>query len=97
MSRLKILIIVFFIVLAGSGYIMYGALYGSEDSKEAAPTPSAQTKVGERLAQLRRLKTLQFDTSVLKDPFFRSLAPETEVIIQTDTSSTGRLNPFLPF
>lgn len=95
MTRQNILIVVLILALAGVGYFFF---MGSEQNTPTVAETSNNVEVQfqERLTQLRRLKTLQFDTSVLRDPFFGSLATQG-ILIQPSSEVTGRTNPFLPF
>ncbi|QQG45675.1 MAG: hypothetical protein HYW89_02020 [Candidatus Sungiibacteriota bacterium] len=87
-KQTTLLIIVFIIIVAATGYLWFG-LSG----------PAVENAGGEefsvRLAELRRLKNLQLDTSVLEDQFFRSLELPQETPLPE--VKIGRINPFAPF
>jgi hypothetical protein len=93
MTRQNIFIAIFVVLLAGAGYSFF--MTGDETLAEITQN-SVGTQFQERLAQLRRLKTIEFDTSVLRDPFFNSLT-SLGVLVQPSSEITGRTNPFLPF
>lgn len=79
-------------VLGVGGYFWYVRV---PPDSEASSTNAAIAEFQEKLGELRRLTSVDLDTSILQDPFFRSLKPETA----TDTVliTPGRSNPFVPF
>lgn len=95
MNRQLILTIVLIAALGGTGYIWYQY----SQTTEVIPKPEFSEKTDhleERLSELRRLKTLRIDTSIVEDPFFKSLGTPQEAINQPEVKS-GRPNPFLAF
>ncbi len=94
MNRQTVLIIVFVLILAGVGVVWYR----SSQTPATAETRAVGEGTALRLEKLRRLKTVELDLTLLKDPFFRSLEiPERVVTSAAETPSLGRPNPFLPF
>lgn len=88
-----IYIIIFAVLVLGTGYLWYNNSNSTPDIGEV------ETGIaGARLTELRRLKTLQLDITVLKDPLFSALTNPSEAL-QTEVSqpAAGRVNPFLPF
>lgn len=85
-----ILIFFIFLLLGAVGYLWLKYTPNPGDSN------SVSGQAGIRLIELRRLKTLKLDTSVLRDPFFSSLQIPPETTEQGKVSA-GRVNPFLPF
>lgn len=95
MNRKIILVIVLVLALLGTAFIFYFN-YFKGPAGTAAPAPAAREPQG-RLAELRRIKSLDLDTPVLKDPKFVSLEElSVEAQLKEDTTP-GRQNPFLPF
>lgn len=91
MSRKNIFAILFVLLAAGGGYFWYRY-------SPSAPEGEASKETSSPLAELQRLKTLQLDTLILQDSFFKSLSLPSEVSSQINASTTaGRSNPFLPF
>lgn len=87
-----IFLIFFFLILAVTGFVWYRSVPVEEESRQITG------ETGVRLTELRRLKTLKLDTSVLRNPFFVSLQLPSETInIEQSRVSAGRANPFLPF
>lgn len=91
--RQPIFIILFLIILGGAGYYWY---QNSGTSAPETALPAEQESLTSITpAMLQRLKSLQLDVTLFKDPFFQKLKP-----LPTDTSSEvlpGRNNPFAPF
>ena len=89
MNKNTLFSLVFVALLGLIGYTWYGYL-GTPVEQNAERASFSST-----LAEVRRLKTLDLDTSLFQDRFFRDLeepeiAPEPEV-------TPGRENPFAPF
>ena len=98
MSRKIIFTVILIILILGTGFVWYYYL--------PKPTPSLETNgrqavaaqpVGTRLIELRRLKTLELDVSILRDKSFGTLNYTGEVLPAEEVSAAGRVNPFLPF
>lgn len=71
----------------------------------ASSNPDVQ-RIKQELADLRRLKELQLDTSILKNPFLQSLEPlripppvggQPGATTTPTLTTPGRSNPFVPF
>lgn len=101
MSRQTFIIIVIILVFGGAGLWFF--YFQSSSSTQNSPTaeenvsssnPDMQ-RIEQELVDLRRLKDLQLDTSILKNQFLQSL--EALPVLHTSTSTPGRANPFLPF
>ncbi|HXK38901.1 MAG: hypothetical protein A3J10_03635 [Candidatus Sungbacteria bacterium RIFCSPLOWO2_02_FULL_54_10] len=78
------------VLLGVIGYTWYGYL--------ETPVPGADTErasFSKILTEVRLLKTLDLDTSLFQDRFFRDLE-EPQEIPQPDVTP-GRENPFAPF
>lgn len=91
MNHRTILVILFLLLVAGGGYFWY-------QYSPSAPEGEAGKETSSPLAELQRLKTLQLDTLILRDSFFKSLSLPNEVSDLINASTTaGRSNPFLPF
>ena len=90
----QIIFTIILIVLAlGTGYLWYN--FSSQPPQEEVAKPGLS---GTRLTELRRLKTLQLDVSILKDPLFVSLQHPLEILgTEVIQAQVGRVNPFLPF
>ena len=76
------------IVVIGYAWYSYFQTPGGSEVQERARSTKA-------LAEVRRLKSLQLDTSLFQDRFFRELEAPRE-ISQPDVP-LGRTNPFAPF
>ncbi len=92
MSKLTIFVIL--VVVAALGVIWYFYFYSPAAIGPGEEAAAVQSEFEARLADLRRLKNLQIDTSVLRDEFFQSLAYPA---ISPSEVTPGRPNPFLPF
>ena len=100
MNRQALIIGVIVAVLIGTGIWFFYF-------RSPAPAPEVTTvissnsdvqRIEQELANLRRLKDLQIDTSILKNPFLQSLEALSTPQTGTTTHPTpGRANPFLPF
>ena len=93
MVRQLIFVVIFILILAVGGYYLY---QNSSLSSTPAPTDTAggSDDVEARLADLRRLKDLKLDTSILQNRFFLSL--QSLRTASTSDVRTGRQNPFIP-
>jgi hypothetical protein len=91
--RQIIFTIILIILIAATGYLWYNSSPQSSTEEAIKPVLS-----GSRLTELRRLKTLQLDVSILKDPLFASLQHPLEILgTEVIQIQAGRVNPFLPF
>lgn len=92
MNRQLILIVLLIAVLGVGGYFWYVRV---PVNPEGSASNVAIAEFQQKLGEMRRLTSIDLDTSILQDPFFRSLKLETA----TDTVLTtpGRANPFVPF
>lgn len=89
MNRNTLFSLVLVILLGVIGYTWYGYL---ETSPE---TEAEHASFSKTLAEVRRLKTLDLDTSLFQDRFFRDLEEPQE--IPQPEITPGRENPFAPF
>ena len=88
----RTLLIVLVLVVLGGGYYYYQVY-------NVAPTPEGGNQVvagiDAKLNDIRPLASVEFDTSILNNAFFRSLkvipAPPASTVVP------GRANPFLPY
>lgn len=94
MNRQTIMLIVLVIVFGISGFLWYRYLRTRAPATETTAETRAAAEGLLDLTELRRLKTLQLDTSVLRDPFFRSL--ELPSVTPAPEITPGNPNPFLP-
>lgn len=90
MNRNTIFTFVFLVLIGFIGYTWYRYL---DTSPETAAED--QQRFAQSLADVRRLKNLQLDTSLFQDRFFRDLE-EPQEIPQPEVEP-GRTNPFAPF
>jgi len=98
MSRQIIFTAILIVLVLGTGFVWYYYLPELTLSLETnGPQAGATQPVGARLIELRRLKTLELDVSILKDKSFATLNYTGEVLPAEEVSATGRVNPFLPF
>lgn len=93
MNRQFILIIILLIAVVATALVFYFNYYQNSSETTA---PITQEPRG-RLAELRRIKNLDLDTPVLKDPKFVSLEEFSVEAQLKEDSVPGRPNPFLPF
>ena len=111
MSKQTLIILIIVLVFAGAGvWFFYFQSSSSTTTDQAANTdtgavyassnPDVQ-QIERELVDLRRLKDLQIDTSILQNPFLKSLEAPRTISGGTGTSTAyatpGRTNPFLPF
>lgn len=78
------------LIFVAIGYVLY--------RYAGTTTPVAEINEAEfetRISQLRRLKNLQLDTSILEDKFFQNLPSPNDAVV-TDPPR-GRINPFASF
>lgn len=104
MNRQTLIVIIVVVVFGGAGLWFF--YFQSSASTElganisfSSSNPDVQ-RIEQELADLRRLKDLQIDTSILKNPFLQSLeAPRISPpsFQNNGTTTPGRPNPFLPF
>lgn len=105
MSKQTLIILIILVTLGGAGIWFFyfqssgptpatDAEIGASDAGNVSSDPDVQ-KIERELADLRRLKDLQLDTSILKNPFLQSL--EAFPVQNAGTTTPGRPNPFLPF
>lgn len=88
--RQTILIIVFAVAVLGAGFFAYRFFTGGPD---IAVSDGDGEREG-RLVEYRKIKTLQFDSSMFSDPFLRLLSRPT--LQEAPGGTAGRENPFLP-
>lgn len=94
MNKQTIILVVLVIAFGGTGFVWYRYLQTRTPAAEISPETRAAAEDSLNLSELRRLKTLQLDTSVLRDPFFRSL--ELPSATPAPEITPGNPNPFLP-
>ena len=85
----KLIVIIIIVALAGGGFFLWQTWQSAPASTYVSP------EIESRLADLRKLRDLRFDTGVLRDSFFRSL--ESPAASAAPSAEAGRANPFLPF
>ena len=95
MNRQTILIVIVILMLAGAAFIW-------SRYSQTTPVVEETEDFDIDISELRRLKTINLDTSVLQEPFFRSLETPVETVTQptvptSPDTKTGRTNPFTPF
>lgn len=90
MSKQTILISVFAISLLATAMVWISY---TTPSAEKEPKTSETTDIEARLAELKRLKEIEFDTAILSDSFFQELQEPQEVPPLDKTA--GRKNPFI--
>ncbi|MBI3420929.1 MAG: hypothetical protein HY006_02595 [Candidatus Sungbacteria bacterium] len=103
MNQQTLIIIVVILLVAAGGYFYVtggqGDLAGVDGQAASISTPDIQ-RIEAQIAELRRLKTLELDTSILKNPFLLTLTlpatPPTTGTTTTPSGTPGRPNPFLP-
>lgn len=104
MSRQTLIIIVIMLVFGGAG-LWFFSFQSSSPPEGAAQSVSSSNpdvqRIEQELSNLRRLKDLQLDTSILKNQFLQSLEPPRIPPSNGTTTpaytTPGRSNPFLPF
>lgn len=89
MNKNTLFSLIFVALLGLIGYIWYGYLETPSDTAAEGP------QFSKTLAEVRRLKNLELDTSLFEDRFFRDLE-EPQEIPQPEVTP-GRENPFAPF
>ncbi len=96
MQRQTLFIILFILLLSAIGFVW---LRYWNAPPATIGTGAEEAPAAPRLQELRRLKKVELDTSLFRDPFFRSLTfpvPPGGVAPGSE-SVPGRANPFLPF
>ena len=90
--RSIISILIVLLILGGGGFLWYQS---RQTQNGATSVEEERARIEQRLQELRKLKNLTLDTSVLNDPVFNSLKP----IIPSDAAEPtyGRRNPFQAF
>ncbi len=95
MNKQTILLLIFIGILGTTGFLWY------RYAKTLPPSQAvkAEDSFEARLSDLRRLKDLQLDVSLFRDPFFKTLQSSEDTVGEKVKSQTkaGRENPFLPF
>lgn len=91
MNRNTLFSFVFVGLLIFIGYLWYGYVAAPADTG----TGEAQASFAKSLAEVRRLKNLDLDTSLFQDRFFLDLEEPQE--IPEPEVTPGRGNPFAPF
>lgn len=88
----RIIVIIFILIMAGGGYY-YFQVYNAVPTPEGGSTVVADLDA--RLTEIRPLASVELDTSLFDNAFFRSLKP----LMATTGPSVlpGRLNPFTPY
>lgn len=106
MSKKNLIILIIVLVLGGMGIWFFYFQFSAPVPDQAANTDTAlaQTwsnpavqQIESELVDLRRLKNLHLDTSILQSPFLKSLEAPRTLPKDTGTTTPGRANPFLPF
>ena len=92
MDSRNIVLIILILAITIGGYVWY-----TRQTVDVQATLQSDTvlQFERALVDMRRLKEVTLDTSVLSDPFFRSLIIPTPV--PDPSVIPGRPNPFLPF
>lgn len=85
-------ILIVILILGGGGFLWYQS---RQTKNGAASVEEERSRIEERLQELRKLKDLTLDTSILNDSAFRSLQP----IVPSSAAEPnyGRSNPFQAF
>lgn len=94
MNRQTIILILVVILFGGIGFVWYRYLQTLPPEPEIPTETKAATENALNLAELRRLKTLNLDTTILENPLFRSLETTAETF--TPDIAPGNINPFVP-
>lgn len=89
MNRSTIFSFVFLLIIGAVGYMWYNYL------EAPAGGEAERARFTKAFAEVRRLKSLELDTSLFQERFFRDLQAPVEVS-QPDVP-LGRENPFAPF
>lgn len=104
MSRQTLIIIMVIVAFGGAGlWFFYFQSSSTEEiaameQRVASSNPDIR-RIEQELSDLRRLKDLELDTSILKNQFLQSLEAPRISPQSTGTSTittSGRSNPFLP-
>lgn len=91
MNQQSLVTVLFVVIIGATAYFWFQGA-GGQTAPEASPSVVA---LEARLAELRHLKEIRFDTSVLQDKFFQSLTGP--IIPPLPDIKIGRSNPFIPF
>ncbi len=87
-------IIVIILILAGiGGAYYYFQVYSAAPASEGSSPAVAELDA--RLNEIRPLASVDLDTSVFNNIFFRSLQPAA--VATTSAPAPGRINPFTPY
>jgi len=93
MNRTTLFTVLFLLALSAAGFFWYRRL---EIPAEPGSVSGGDTNRFIRtLAEVRRLRGIDIDTSVFQDRFFQELIPPKE--IPRPEAKPGRENPFAPF
>lgn len=93
MDKQRLLIAFFALILIGGVYFYY-YVYTIAPSVEVMNPEIRELDSG--LAAIRPLNSVELNTSILDNPFFRSLKPLVTPATP-EVITAGRANPFLPF
>lgn len=89
--RKNILTIIFVVAIVIVGFVWYNF---ARPTREEEKTESEYHEFLVQVSAAREIEKTEIDTSILNDPFFKSLesAPETTI----PPSNPGKKNPFVP-
>ena len=96
MNKQIILIVILLVAVGATAYVLL-AKQGSDPAIPSTENASQNGKFGTQIQNLRRIKTLQINTSIFSNPIFQSLTTDVAPSIDTGSIQKGRQNPFLPF
>lgn len=94
--RQTILSIIFIAAVVGAGFFLYRFFTGAPQTEVFDSDALPQ----ERLADYRKIKTLEPDLSIFADPFFKALFSPAQTFgvgAAPQPPSPGRANPFASF
>jgi hypothetical protein len=94
LDRQTIFLIILLLALAGGGWVWYQSRVTPGDAAQSAGPSQDILDIEARMAEIRRLKTVEINTSVFQDSRFRALKEITAT--SSPAVSPGRLNPFAP-
>lgn len=92
MDLQRIILILLLLTVVGGGYY-YFQIYNAESLPEGRNQAVIDLDV--RLNEIRPIASVEIDTSLFENTFFRSL--KTVVATSTPVLTPGRKNPFAPF